>query len=156
VPHQPIEDDHAKHSLSRFVTFQDYRESAVQYHREPAYHADPTELLHREPDLPRTSRCIELDEIADLTYGQTPCTDQDGVEVYPRSFLQGGEETNSKSQGRPDRHGPERDEETTRVVSKYSERVTYVKTYCVMSTPLIRKKVVGAPIVRMVTVRLVR
>jgi hypothetical protein len=117
VPHETVEEDHAKHSPSRFVAFQDYGESTVEYHRKSANHANPPELLHREPDLPRTSRCIELNEVADLTYGQTPSSDQDGTKVDSRTLLQGGKKTNGKSQSGPDRHGTERDEEAIRVVS---------------------------------------
>jgi len=90
VPYESVEDDHAKHSPSRFVAFQDNGESTVEYHRKSADHASPSELLHGEPDLPRTSRCIELDEVADLTYGETPGSDQDGIKVYSRTLIQGG------------------------------------------------------------------
>ncbi len=110
MPHETVEYDHAKHSPSRFVALQDYGESAVEYHRKSGNHADPPELLYRESDLPRPSRCIELDEIADLTYGQTPGSDQDGVKVYSGTLLQGGKNTTGKSQSRPDRHSTERDE----------------------------------------------
>ena len=97
------------------MAFQDYGESTVEYHREPTNHADPSKLLHREADLPRTPRCIELDEVADLTYGQTPGSDQDRIKVDSRTLLHGREKTNGKSQSRPECHGTERDEEATKL-----------------------------------------
>ena len=97
------------------MAFQDYGESTVEYHRKPTDHTNPSKLLHREADLPRTPRCIELDVVADLTYGQTPSSDQDRIKVDSRTLLHGGEKTNGKSQSRPNRHSTERDEEAVKL-----------------------------------------